>query len=265
MRHYELDVAPGIPSGHWWRATPDALVRLNFIVGAPVLYRPESGREFALPPVNIITLHTRPYGVCYTGEVRVIGVQLQPWALFAITGRSYSSTPNSVFSADEGLRMDLSRLVPVLEACDHDQASRVVHEALMELFKSAVSAPQERIARATSAINKERGIIRASALSDPFHLTSRRLQQLFAQRMGMSAKVYARLVRFHEGMVRMHEPDYDPMRVVAECGFYDQPHLIREFKAFTSATPSAFRPQGSWGLFTQAADVHGRDVVTFSL
>ena len=265
MRHYELGVAPSIPHGHWWRATPDALVRLNFIIGAPVLYRPESGREFALPPVNVITLHTRPYGVCYTGEVRVIGVQLQPWALFAITGRSYISTPNSVFNAAEVLGLDLARLLPALATCDHTQAAQLVNGSLNKLFKSAGSASQERIAQATSAINKVRGIIRASTLSDSFHLTSRRLQQLFAQRMGVSAKVYARLVRFHEGMVRMHEPDYDPMRVVAECGFYDQPHLIREFKAFTSATPSAFRPQGSWRLFTKAADLHGSDVVTFSL
>jgi AraC-like DNA-binding protein len=54
-------------------------------------------------------------------------------------------------------------------------------------------------------------------------------------------KTVARIARFERARTLAeapHRPDW--ARVAAECGFYDQSHLINEFRAFTGRTPETF-------------------------
>jgi AraC-like DNA-binding protein len=57
----------------------------------------------------------------------------------------------------------------------------------------------------------------------------------------MSPKRYARLERFRAVVAQAHLNNcIEWSRVAADCGFYDQPHLVREFREFSGMTPSAY-------------------------
>jgi AraC-like DNA-binding protein len=51
----------------------------------------------------------------------------------------------------------------------------------------------------------------------------------------------ARVVRFNAAVRRLRaQGNADWAAIVAECGYYDQAHLLREFREFAGMTPREF-------------------------
>jgi len=72
-------------------------------------------------------------------------------------------------------------------------------------------------------------------------MSPRLFSDLFREHVGMSPKRYARLQRFRAVVEGVHRNEtVEWTRVAADCGFYDQPHLVREFRDFSGMTPSAY-------------------------
>lgn len=72
-------------------------------------------------------------------------------------------------------------------------------------------------------------------------LSPRRFGELFREQVGMSPKRYARLQRFRRVVAQVHgHRTVDWAGVAVDGGFYDQPHLVHEFRAFSGLTPMAW-------------------------
>ena len=67
------------------------------------------------------------------------------------------------------------------------------------------------------------------------------MQRGFQQVIAISPKVFARILRFQEAQRRlMFDPDADLTGLAYECGYFDQAHFIKDFKAFVGKTPSEY-------------------------
>jgi AraC-like DNA-binding protein len=73
-----------------------------------------------------------------------------------------------------------------------------------------------------------------SAGVSPFHLT-----RTFHSELGMPPSTYQRQLRIELAKQRLRD-GAPAARVAADCGFSDQPHLVREFKRVVGVTPGAF-------------------------
>ena len=62
--------------------------------------------------------------------------------------------------------------------------------------------------------------------------------------MGYSPKVFSRLVRFSKAYrLKEQQPQLSWTTIAHTCGYFDQMHLIRDFKDFTDALPGALAKQ----------------------
>ncbi|RYF85105.1 MAG: AraC family transcriptional regulator, partial [Chitinophagaceae bacterium] len=63
-------------------------------------------------------------------------------------------------------------------------------------------------------------------------------------RIGMNPKMFARILRFSKAY-RLHEavPHLSWIKIAHECGYYDQMHMIRDFKVFAGVSPSIIEQQ----------------------
>ena len=69
---------------------------------------------------------------------------------------------------------------------------------------------------------------------------TRRLQALFAERVGMSPKMLMRINRFQRALrIARERDDLSWSAVALEAGYYDQPHLNHECQEITGRAPSA--------------------------
>jgi AraC-like DNA-binding protein len=72
-------------------------------------------------------------------------------------------------------------------------------------------------------------------------LSRRRFIEVFRDQVGLAPKVYWRLQRFRHVLQRVHRaPRVGWADLALECGYYDQAHLIRDFRAFSGLSPSAY-------------------------
>lgn len=75
------------------------------------------------------------------------------------------------------------------------------------------------------------------ALSPP------RFIQLFRDEIGYTPKLYSRLQRFHRVLDAIASQDNVDWADLALCtGYYDQAHLINDFRKFAGISPSAYTP-----------------------
>lgn len=114
-------------------------------------------------------------------------------------------------------------------------------EALFEavaLLRRRSAPPDQRVADAVRAIRSSRGAVPLDALARSLGLTPRSLQRRFADEVGISPKVLARIVRFQRVFAACRDEPGSLAAVAAECGYYDQPHLVRDFREFAGEAPA---------------------------
>jgi transcriptional regulator GlxA family with amidase domain len=62
-------------------------------------------------------------------------------------------------------------------------------------------------------------------------LSERQLRRRFLVAVGLSPKAYARMVRLHKAMaLARSSPMPDWAQIAVRSGFYDQPHMLAEFR-----------------------------------
>jgi len=100
----------------------------------------------------------------------------------------------------------------------------------------------ERDARVDAAIARiidSDGAERIEPLARELGISRQHLARQFLHHVGVSPKTFARVMRFRRLVSRAHA-DADWADVAARHGYYDQSHLIAEFRALAGTTPNAF-------------------------
>ena len=201
----------------------------------------ESGHELIeLPRIAVVARRVNRLNVVMGYNHLVIKVGFQPGGLFRLSG-----IPMNEFLADN---------VPCESASLIDKEVPFILEQLNEAasFEHMVAILQKWMLGKLHRLKKELPIDRAlpyiiinGTLSSITHVASqscvsiRQLERLFQQRIGLPPQYYARLVRFTKTWItKENNPAVNWTNLAQECGYFDQMHLIRDFKEFAGVTPS---------------------------
>ena len=86
---------------------------------------------------------------------------------------------------------------------------------------------------------KEGGLVKIDKLASHACLSTRQFERVFLQRIGLPPKYFSRLVRFANAwVIKEKQPSISWIKIAYECGYFDQMHLIRDFKEFAGFNPS---------------------------
>lgn len=102
--------------------------------------------------------------------------------------------------------------------------------------------PQVRFALKRFATGGNGILVRA--VSQELGYSQRRLIQMFSSHVGLTPKMFCRILRFQRARVlaeKLGAPDWAQLAV--GCGYFDQSHLIRDFKEFSGSTPNIYSAQ----------------------
>ncbi len=94
-------------------------------------------------------------------------------------------------------------------------------------------------------LKKEDFYTHIDTVASGYGISSRYLQKIFVQHTGLTPKQYTRINRFQKSLQLVAKKNLSLTSIAYECGYFDQSHFIREFKAFTGTLPSAYNPENS--------------------
>jgi AraC-like DNA-binding protein len=173
-----------------------------------------------------------------TGDVGVMGVRFRPGGAYRFLPIPLSEfTDNTVASADiwGGKGIDIEEAV--LEARNNFQRRQRVEEFLMEQL--VTTTPRVRLEAAVKEMMRTRGQKRVHEVAKEVCWSSRQLEREFQISIGLSPKSFCRIMRFQNLLRLVGEGALRQWASLAiEGGYADQPHMVREFRAFAGHSPA---------------------------
>lgn len=122
-------------------------------------------------------------------------------------------------------------------ARDTMDAARVLESAIADRLSPLAEV---RTAGAQLALAAVDTLMRASVsvVARDLGVSERHLRRVFRESLGVGPKAFARLMRFRHALSAARKDcSVNWARIAAEAGYYDQAHLITEFRAIAGVTP----------------------------
>jgi AraC-like DNA-binding protein len=118
-------------------------------------------------------------------------------------------------------------------------------ESVQNALLAHAVRPLERdpaVATAAAALHQGHTV---AAVADSLGWTVKHMTRRFRAQIGLAPKRFARVRRFQR-VLRRSADTADPIdwaQLAVACGFFDQAHLIHEFRAHAGTTPTAYAPR----------------------
>jgi AraC-like DNA-binding protein len=222
--------------------TPDGCVELIFNFGSPYLLLTATP-PCALPTAVIVGFQKKTIPISVNGTVKVVAARMFAWGALALLQEEISALTDTVTAAGTGFDIVAQRLEQQVKQGRYEEASATLQDFLLQ--KALTRTYDLRLVQtAAKLLNHTKGQCRIEELADYCHTSVRQLERRFQRAIGASPKRFARTLRFEQAQRRlMFEPDSDLTRLAHDCGYFDQAHFIKEFRAFTGNTPSEYAQQ----------------------
>ena len=131
-------------------------------------------------------------------------------------------------------------------ACESDFAGQI--DAFLQAFEAMQRARRSReranpylVPWMIERIAASGGAVRIQTLADEAGYSSRYLNKAFHERVGVAPKSFCRYMKFQRVIQALNsEGPVNLAELSAETGYFDQSHLLRDFKAFTAVTPGQY-------------------------
>ncbi|GAA4388079.1 helix-turn-helix domain-containing protein [Hymenobacter koreensis] len=176
-----------------------------------------------------------------TGRVGIFGVRFTSTGFFNLFGIPMHQATDTTIDLDCAAGKFGRELTSrVIEAGSHPERVRAAEEILLRQL-AKVQPRLDAIDFIAASIVRQHGNVSIDELCRIANLSVRQLERRFQAKVGTSPKLYAQIARFgYVCKLLKDEPQAQWVDVAYRCGYYDQAHLIREFRRFTGETPAAY-------------------------
>ncbi|MDQ4038783.1 MAG: helix-turn-helix domain-containing protein [Actinomycetota bacterium] len=186
-------------------------------------------------------LHPGPVTIAADQRQFGIHVELTPWAAGALLGHPAGVLAGGVYDVPDVLGGQGGQLLDrVREAPDWSSRFAVLDDVLGTRADCGW-APQPEVSEAWRALVRTGGRVPVARLARHVGWSRRHLGERFRREIGLSPKTAARVIRFdrsHTALTRSATTGL--AEIAAACGYADQAHLTREWRALAGATPTAW-------------------------
>lgn len=167
----------------------------------------------------------------------IVSVVFEPGALFHFLGIPLNELYDQALDASliwgAEIRTVNERLA---EAINHLQMKQIVEAFFLK--RIPLKPPHLPFNSAMKTLLKMNGQLSMSQLASLSCLSLRQLERKSMEVNGYSPKFFARLIRFSKAYrLKEGHPDTSWSNIAYSAGYFDQMHMIRDFKEFTGINP----------------------------
>jgi AraC-like DNA-binding protein len=199
-----------------------------------------------LPPVCVVGPTTQRRILRVGRSVCTVGAVLSPTLTSAVFGAPASELIDRIIPLQDLLSPgDVESFVASLSPLDTGRALSALRDGLMgRTCRSGTSDPVGHTA--ARLIKHHSGQVSIDDVARDHGLSHRQFARRFGAAAGMPPKLFARITRFQALLRALLSTDVSRWASVSTAaGFYDQAHMINEFRTFAGAPPTLFfQPHG---------------------
>jgi AraC-like DNA-binding protein len=236
--------ADGVPGTH--RGLPGPYLTLIITLDDPleIAVHPDRSRPPGRYGTLVGGLHTTPALIVHPGRQSGIQVALRPLGARALLGLPAGELASMDIDASEILRTAPELHERVRAAGTWAERFGVVDEVLLRSVPAHDLVSAE-VARAWRRLLDSGGRAPVADLAREVGWSARHLGGRFQTEIGLAPKVAARVVRFDRArrLLVARAASGGQLRLAglaAECGYFDQAHLARDFRALAGCPPSTW-------------------------
>lgn len=232
-----------VPTGgeHIQRIVPNGLMELMFYLG---------DKPLSLNQKKSITDHTvlagqqkEKYDLRVTGKLNIFSVSFHPHGAMMF----FDIPMSELYDQNVPLRFLLKDTADKLETKLYEASGFAEKKAIVENFllqqlkRNFKKYEVARISKIIQTINRFPGKINIESLASTACLSRKQFERSFAGCIGTSPKHFLRIVRFQHAIYnKQKKPNSRISDLSYDCGFYDQAHMVNEFKSLSGLTPAQF-------------------------
>ncbi len=209
----------------------------------------------AYPQCVINGVYTAPIYRYGGNDFLAIKIVLQPSILYHLVKFPLEGLTNKFMDAEGFWGNEIRSTCEQLnELNDIDKMIIVIEKFVENQFKKITNDfhPIDKVCQLMLCYEDT---ISSDWLAKQSFLSVRQFIRKFEERMGISPKMFSRLIRFNRTIrMKNNSPTLDWLYIALACGYYDYQHLVIDFKEFTEHTPPSFfeqelkAPERTFGL-----------------
>lgn len=239
-----LDTLGDRASSDLERILPDGCMEIIFNLADPFVQHHLDGTFELQPRTLLVGQMSRHVLIRPAGRVRLLGVRFWPGGAYPFLGFPQNEITDNILNLDSVW----GGAAPDVEARIHDAGTRSRRLAVIEAHLLAELnrvREGETLNVAVGAILRTGGRLPVEKLADDAGLSRRQLDRLFKTRVGLPPKLLSRIIRFQRvfGALECDDIARRWAQLAVECGYSDQPHMIKDFKAFAGVEPTSYFSQ----------------------
>jgi AraC-like DNA-binding protein len=206
------------------RILPDGCLDLLFV-----------SRGSRLVDALVVGAMTRFQDVRLRGGESILGVRFHPGMAGTCLRCDIPSLNDRTASLEGILGRPARLLLNDLGRCSSIEA-RVERLSPRLVTCSKVSEVQHAIGE----LVRKRGHLSVSGFADAAGLGNRQLRRACYRHSGLGPKQLSRILRFRQASTLLRQGANDLAGLALDCGYYDQAHMIRDFRIFAGMSPARF-------------------------
>jgi AraC-like DNA-binding protein len=179
------------------------------------------------------------------GEHSVVGTMTKPLVIPPTDASDMFGVRFRPGCAAAFLRIPLAEVtdarVPLIDVWTNWDGRIDVPSLEAELLRRLEPERDRRVDAAIARLVASGGSLRIDDVAREIGISRQHLARQFAHHVGITPKAFARVLRFRRVLDAIAERvDVDWADAAAEHGYYDQSHLIADFRELAGTTPDAF-------------------------
>lgn len=190
-----------------------------------------------MPTVCFANCATYPFSLQSGGETDTIAVVVSPSTIYNIYKLTLSSTH---YPIDARSNIDKEFYIQLAENEDTEARVKLLNGYFAEKLKN-YNPQNDLFKNICDYIIQNPGIIKRQLIAKEFGISENYVHKLFLQRIGISFKLYARIVRISNILQELcSDCNHDWLEIIVKYGYFDQSHFIKDFKGITGKTPQQY-------------------------
>jgi len=195
------------------------------------------------PPIELWGQLNRPLPVKSIGRNTMLGVRFYPHAVASFLPEKISLFNNQVVDYRDVADKSVNTLQQQLqETRTWSKRIALLETYLLKQIEQAGkrSGKVEVVKDLMYELRHQDVYETMETIATRYGISARYMQQLFLQYTGLTPKLYNQINRFQHSLKLVTTRNTSLTDIAYECGYADQSHFIKEFKAFTGTTPSGY-------------------------